>query len=284
MSLRVITDSTADLSPDLIKRFNIGVVPLSVILGDQVLSDTPELRGEAFYAKMRESGAFPKTAQPTPADFINVFKPLLDAGHEIIYVGLSSGLSGTMESARLAAEELKSAGRIRIIDSLNLSMGIGLLACRAAELAAQGLSVDEVAARVGAMVPRVRVAFIVHSLEFLYKGGRLNVAQAVLGALLNIHPMIGVSGGKMAVAEKVRGRWDRALERMLEVQIGSPEKVEPIRISVTHSASPAEDVDFLCREIRKAVPEAEVVVTEAGAVISSHCGPGTIGVLYIEKE
>lgn len=284
MSLRVVTDSTADLSPELIERYQISVVPLSVILGDQVFKDTPEVRGEAFYAKLRETGAFPKTTQATPSDFIEVFKPLLDAGHDIVYVGLSSGLSGTFESARLAVQELKASNRIRVIDSLNLSMGIGLLACRAAEFVAQGLSLDEVASRVEAMVPRVRVAFIVHSLEFLYKGGRLNVAQAVLGALLNIHPMISVSAGKMSVAEKVRGRWEHALDRMLEVQMGHPEKVEPVRISITHSAAPAEDVEYLCRKVKEAVPQAEVVSTLAGAVISSHCGQGTIGILYVEKE
>lgn len=284
MSIRVVTDSTADLSDDLMRRFRIEVIPLNVALGDQVFKDTPELRGPAFYDKMKELGAFPKSSQPTPADIMEVFKPLLEAGDEIVYVGISSHLSGTLQTARLIVDEMNAGDHVRIVDSMNLSMGIGLLACRAAELAAEGLSLDEVANRVQAMASRTRVAFVVHSLEFLYKGGRLNVAQAVLGTMLNMHPMISVVDGKMVVPEKIRGRWERALDRMFEIQMARPESVEPIRISITHSAAPESDALYLQKKVREAVPGAEVVITDAGAVISSHCGPGTIGILYVEKE
>lgn len=283
MAIKVVTDSTADLSPELVERFDIKVVPLSVIFGSQVFEDTPDFRGTKFHDKIKELKVHPKSTQATPADFVKMFKPILDAGDEVIYVALSSGLSGTINSAAKAAEELEAVDRIHIVDSKNLSMGIGLLACRAAEMVAEGLTADVIVKKLEQMVPRVRVAFIVHNLDYLYKGGRLSVAQAVMGNLLNIHPMIGVADGKMSVIEKVRGKWEKALLQLVAVQLGKPEKVDPHMISVTHSAADPE-AKFLNDKVAEIIPEANIVTTEAGAVISCHCGPGTIGILYIEKE
>lgn len=283
MTVKIVTDSTADLSPELIQRFNITVVPLAVVFGSQVFEDSPDFRGAKFYDKVKELNVHPKSTQATPADFVKAFKPILDAGDEVIYVALSSGLSGTINSAGNAALELGAADRVHIVDSLNLSMGIGLLACRAAEMVAKDLSAGEIVKELERLIPRVRVAFVVHNLDYLYKGGRLSVAQAVMGNLLNIHPMIGVTDGKMAVIEKVRGKWEKALLELIAVQLGKPEKVDPHLISITHSAGIPE-AKFLHDRVTKIIPEANIVTTEAGAVISCHCGPGTIGILYIEKE
>lgn len=283
MTVKIVTDSTADLSPELIQRFNITVVPLVVVFGSQVFEDSPDFRGAKFHDKVKELKVHPKSTQATPADFVKVFKPILDAGDEVIYIALSSGLSGTINSAGNAALELGAADRVHIVDSLNLSMGIGLLACRAAEMAAEGLPADEIVKELERLVPRVRVAFVVHNLDYLYKGGRLNVAQAVMGNLLNIHPMIGVADGKMSIIAKVRGKWEKALLELIAVQLAKPEKIDPHMISITHSAGIPES-KFLRDRVTKIIPEANIVTTEAGAVISCHCGPSTIGILYIEKE
>lgn len=283
MAIKIVTDSTADLSPELVQRFNIKVVPLSVVFGSQVFEDTPDFRGTKFHDKVKELKVHPKSTQATPADFIKVFKPILDAGDEAIYVALSSGLSGTINSAVNAVAELGAADRIHIVDSKNLSMGIGLLACRASEMVAEGLTADAIVKGLERLIPRVKVAFIVHNLDYLYKGGRLSVAQAVMGNLLNIHPMIGVADGKMSVIEKVRGKWEKALLELIAAQLGKPEKVDPHMISITHSAGTPE-ARFLNDKVAHIIPGANIVTTEAGAVISCHCGPGTIGILYIEKE
>ncbi len=283
MAIKIVTDSTADLSPELIQRFNIIVVPLSVVFGSRVFADTTDFRGTIFYDKVKEMKVHPKSTQATPGDFTKVFKPILDAGDEVIYVALSSGLSGTINSAANAVEELGAVDRVHIVDSRNLSMGIGLLTCRAAEMVGKGQTADAIVKELERLVPRIRVAFIVHNLDYLYKGGRLNVAQAVMGNLLNVHPMIGVADGKMSVIEKVRGKWEKALLELVAVQLGKPEKVDPHMISITHSAGVPES-KFLYDKVAKIVPEANIVTTEAGAVISCHCGPGTIGILYIEKE
>ncbi len=280
--IRVITDSTADLTPSLIERYDLAVIPLYVRFGETVYRDGIDLTHEQFLALLATSRELPKTAQPTPADFVAFFRPHLEAGDELIYVGLSSSLSGTFASAELARDQLDSP-RLSLLDTRNLSMGIGLLAIEAAKLARAGHPRAEILERLGGMVPRLRTAFVVDSLDYLYKGGRLNAFQAALGSVLNIHPLIAVQEGRLIAAEKIRGNRARALDRLFASCLPDPERVSPGLVSVTHCACPG-DAELLAERVRQAVPGAEVVVTEAGAVIASHCGPNTVGILYVEGD
>ena len=172
MPIKIVTDSTADLSPELKSRYGIEVIPLVVHFGEEVYYDGVDLTQEEFLEKVKTSPHFPKTGQATPAAFLELFRRLLAEGNEVLYVGLSAELSGTYASACLAAQELGNAP-IATVDSRNLSMGIGILALHAAEMAEQGIPLQEIAARLTAMTPRVRTSFIVDTLDFLYKGGRL---------------------------------------------------------------------------------------------------------------
>jgi len=282
MPIQIMTDSTADLSPELIKRFSIHVIPLTVGFGGDVYRDGLDISAADLIGKIQNGPYFPKTTQPSPAEFLAKFRELLAGGDEVVYIGLSSQISGTFTSARLALDELGDAP-VSIVDSLNLSMGVGLLALHAAELVQTGKGRPEIVHAIETMVPKVKTAFIVDTLDFLYKGGRLSVVGAFVGNILNIHPMIQMADGRLQMAEKIRGRRERALERMLEWAVSDPERIDPRWISVTHVCCPR-DAEYLAAEIRRLLPSAqEVVVTEAGAVIASHCGPGTIGILYVRR-
>ncbi len=282
MSIKIVTDSTADLSPELINRYSIEIIPLSVYFGDQVYLDGKDLDPFSFMEKVKASPIFPKTGQATPADFIELFRHLLDQGHEILYVGLSSGLSGTVASASLAVQELSEAP-IAIVDSKNLSMGIGILALHGAEMAQNGIPLNEIAERLNKMVPGIKTSFIVDSMDFLYKGGRLSRTQAFIGNVLQIHPRIEVVDGKLFLAEKFRGSKVKANARLIEWATEKKELIHPRWISVTHCHAD-ESAEFIADELRKMNLAQEVVITRAGAVISSHCGPGTVGILFIEKD
>ncbi|HBG15633.1 MAG TPA: fatty acid-binding protein DegV [Firmicutes bacterium] len=282
MSIKIVTDSTADLSPELLNRFSIEVIPLSVYFGDQVYLDGKDLSPKDFLEKVKTSPVFPKTAQVAPADFIDLFHRLLDRGHEILFIGISSGLSGTVSSASLAAQELSGAP-IAIVDSKNLSMGIGILALHGAEMAEKGAPLNEIAERLHKMVPKIKTSFIVDSLDFLYKGGRLSRTQALIGNVLQIHPRIEVVEGKLLMAEKFRGSKAKANTRLIEWATEKKETIDRRWISVTHCHA-HDSAEFIAAELRKMNLAQEVVITQAGAVISSHCGPGTVGILFSQKD
>ncbi|NLY91508.1 MAG: DegV family protein [Firmicutes bacterium] len=282
MSIKIVTDSTADLSPELISRYDIEVVPLSVYFGEEVYLDGKDLTPDQFLEKVNTSPDFPKTAQVTPAEFLEVFRRLLAEGHEIFYTGLSSYLSGTYTSACLAAEELKDAP-IAITDSLNLSTGIGIQVLYAAELAEQGVPLGEIANRVSAMARRVRTSFIVKTMDFLLKGGRVTRTQAIIGNVLQIHPRIEVVDGKMIVAEKFRGSKAKANARLVEWARDAKEQIDDHRLFVTHCHD-HDSANFIADQLREMKLAREIIITQAGAVISSHCGPGTVGIIYAEKE
>ncbi len=282
MSIKIVTDSTADLSPELLRRYSIEVIPLSVNFGDQVYLDGKDLTPQEFLEKVKTSSVFPKTAQPSPADFLELFRRIAAEGHEILYIGISSDLSGTFASASLAAQEL-SGVPIELVDSRNLSMGIGLLVLHGAEMVQKGMALKEVAERLRTMAPRIKTSFIVESLDFLYKGGRLSRTQAIIGNVLQIHPRIEVVGGKLIMAEKFRGSKAKANNRLLEWATEEKELIDDRWISVTHCHD-HDSAASLAERLREMNLAQEVVITEAGAVISSHCGPGTVGILFLQKE
>jgi DegV family protein with EDD domain len=280
MTIHILTDSTSDLSPKLIKEFAIQTIPLTVRFGNETYQDGVEITTPQLIEKIQSSSVFPKTTQPSPVEFLSKFRSLLDNGDEIIYIGLSSKISGTFTSAQLALGELGDAP-VSLIDSLNLSMGIGLLALHAAKMVQDGMSRLAIVEQIEKMVPKVRTAFVVDTLDFLHKGGRLSAVEAFVGNILNIHPMIQMTNGVLEVREKIRGRRERALERMLEIATANPDRIDQGWISVTHVNSP-QDAEMLAKALRSMTSANEVVITEAGTVITSHCGPGTIGILYIE--
>lgn len=280
--IKVFTDSTCDLSPEIIAQHEIGVVPVYVTFDDQTYRDGVDMTVADLYKKVEECGKLPKTAAPSPGDFIKAFRPYIDAGQDIIYVGLSTELSSTCHNAILAAEEFPE-GRIVVVDSLNLSTGIGLSVLKAVDYAQEGLSVKEVAERVMVHIPKVETEFVIDTLDYLYKGGRCSAMQNLIGSMLKLRPLIKVVNGKMIVGDKSRGKKERALELLLERALRFKDTMDLSRVFVTYSLGAEEDAQFVKGELEKLTEAKEVIVTQAGCVISSHCGPGTVGILFITQ-
>ncbi len=278
MTLHILTDSTADLGKDLAAEFGVEIIPLTVTLGEQAYLDGLEIDQQKLFDLVAQAGILPKTAAPSVGEFVRFF----DRDGESVFIGISSKLSATIQNARLAAAE-KGEGRVRVVDSLNLSTGIGLLALRAAEGRAAGRSAAEIEQDILACVPKVRTSFIIDTMEYLYKGGRCSALQALVGSALKIHPIIEVRpDGTLGVKSKARGSREKGLKMILDDFAADLERLDRHRVFVTHTACP-EDADFLKQEIVRLAAPDEVRVTLAGSVISSHCGPRTIGILYMVK-
>ncbi len=278
-SVRVISDSTCDLSRELLDRHGIDIVPLYVVFGDDSYRDGIDITSEVLYKMAEERKTLPKTSAPSPMDFYQIFKKHLDEGEDIIYIGLSSELSATVQNAKLAALEL-SEDRIEIVDSGNLSTGIGLLVMKAVDYAEQGLGIHEIAEKVRELIPRVRTRFVINTLEYLYKGGRCTALESFFGGLLNIKPVVTVKDGRMVLEEKIRGKREKARNNMLDNALADRDEMLTERIFVTHSMDQEEAV-LIKSALQKDINGAEIIITDAGCVISSHCGPKTVGILYI---
>lgn len=277
--VNIITDSCADLSPELIQRFNIPVIRLNVFIDNQTYKDGANITIQQLFEKVDSNGQLPKTSAPSVAEFIDLFSR---TPGDLIFCGISSKLSATLQSAILAAEALPDR-KIYTIDSLNLSTGIGLLALFGAELRDQGRTAEEIAAAMQAAVGRVHTSFIIDTLDYLYMGGRCSAMDNVIGSLLKIRPIIEVRpDGTLGVKEKTRGTRKKAFGSMLADFQAHLSQVDLHRVFVTHTGCDA-DAAFLKEELLKIASIEEVCITQAGATVASHCGPDTIGILYLTK-
>jgi DegV family protein with EDD domain len=275
--IEIITDSTSDLSPELIERYHVRRVPLTVFVDNREIKDGDMTLSELFAAVDR-TGVLPKTSAVPVAEFSDVFNSPEDA----IFIGISSQFSATYHNSVLAAAEIKHK-RIATIDSLNLSTGIGLLVLKAAELRDQGRAFDEIVAEINATIPNVHSTFIIDTLDYLHKGGRCSALQSIVGSLLRIRPVIEVrKDGTMGVKEKVGGARKRALLSMIADFRSALPNIDLHRVFITHTGCDA-DAEFLKAELQKLAEIEEICITYAGSTIASHCGPNTIGVLYILK-
>lgn len=282
--IKVFTDSTNDLSSALIKENDIDVIPLYVGFEDgKTYMDGVDITTMELYEKVESVGKLPKTAAPSPVNFYNAFKPYIDEGMDIIYIGISEQMSSTLQNAQIAALEFPE-GRVEIVDSMNLSSGVGLLVLKAVDFINEGLNVHEVAEKVRECVPKVRAQFVIDTLDYLYMGGRCSALQNFMSGIFKIKPMIQVVNGKMIVAEKTRGKFEKAIDNMLAYAVGEKDKIRKERIMITYSEkSPYHYAEYLEKQIMEKIAPDAVYKTEAGCVISSHCGKGTIGILFIEE-
>lgn len=279
--VKIFADSTNDLTPELIRDNDISVVPLYVTFDNDSFKDGVDIKPEDIYERVQTSGKLPKTASASPNDFYNAFKTHIEQGKDIIYIGISSGLSSTLQNARLAAAEFPE-GRIEIVDSMNLSSAIGLLVMKAVDYSKEGMGIKEIALRVNEKVSRIRTAFVIDGLDYLYKGGRCSALQSFIGSVLKIRPIIKVVEGKMILGHKTRGKRNQAIDTMLNLILSDSANMELDRIMVTHALA-EEDAQYLKQELEKKINAKEILITQAGCVISSHCGPKTVGILYIGK-
>ncbi len=281
--IRIVSDSTCDLSPELIERYGITVIPLCVVMGEKSYYDGVEVTPDEIYKWADENKTTPKTAALAFDRTLDVLKPFMDAHEDIIFMGISSKMSTTFNVVRLIGEQ-EEYNRLFVVDSLNLSTGIGLQVIKAAEMAANGSTAEEIVEAISSASGRVRASFCVDTLTYLARGGRCTAATALLGSMLKLHPMIVVKDGSMGVAKKFRGKMPVVLNSYFEELQDALLNAEPDRVFITHSGCEKEIIDLVYGMLSSLNYFKEILITRAGGVISSHCGPGTLGILFYEKN
>ena len=281
--IRLLTDSTSDLSPELRERCSVTVLPLITILGEEEHTDGVDITPEELYAWSDRTHQSPKTAVFSVQQAKDCFRSLLGDGDELICFAISEKMSASASVMRLAAQQIHAEDRIHVVDSENLSTGIGLLILAASEFLAQGLSAAETVARVEALRPLVRASFVVDTLTYLHRGGRCSGVVALAGNALRLHPQIVVQDGAMHPDRKYRGSIRHALTQYVTDLIPEMKNARPDRVFITHSGCPDEIVQAVYEKIQSLNHFREIHITRAGGVISSHCGPNTLGVLFIDR-
>ena len=277
--MKIITDSTADLTKEFILKHNIEIVPLTIHLGDKSWKDYYDVEPDEYYELLRKSSAFPTTSQPTPQDFVNAYSPFVEKGEPILSVHLSSKLSGTFQSALLARSQFAGA-RIEVVDSLQASFALSMIVIICAEKANQGASLEEVADVARKIGPQIETYFSVDSLEYLHRGGRIGKAQAFLGTLMKIKPLLKVVNGEVQPIEKIRTR-DRLLNRFVELVEKAARKHSQLILTVAESDNSEVMTELLGRLER--IPGVSLVFRgKIGGVITSHAGPGALGIAFVK--
>ena len=280
--IKIIADSTCDLSEELLEKYNISILPLMLSLDDKNFKDGVEIKVEDIYQWSDQTGKTPKTAAPTIGDAQEFLTPYVKENMDIIFFGISEAMSGTCNVMRLAAQSLDYQ-KLHVIDSKSLSTGIGLQVLRAADLVLQGKSIDDILEDIQMTREKVRASFVIDTLTFLHRGGRCSGVTAILANTLNLKPEIVVIDGKMKVGKKYRGNQSTVIMKYAKDREAELLKADPSRVFITHSGCQKEVIDSVKKYLRGLNYFNEIIETRAGGVISSHCGPNTLGVLYINQ-
>ena len=284
MAVHIVADSTCDLNQELRERFHLTVIPLYVTLNDTEYRDDVDIHASDIFRAVEMGGALPKTAAIPVSDFAECFRSIMeeDPDGEIVCITISSKFSSCYQNACIAAQDFP---RVYPVDSLNLSTGIGLSVLTAAELAQDGKSGAEIAEYLKtAVIPYVDASFIIDRLDYLRKGGRCSAVAALGANLLKLKPCIAVRDGAMGVAQKYRGSFVRCVTEYVREQLSDRGSIRSKRIFITHASASDDAVKAAAEAIREAGGFSEVLVTQAGCTISSHCGPNTLGVLFIRNK
>ena len=281
--IKIVADSCCDLTKDQLRQHDITLLPLYVSLGDKIYRDGVDITPQMIYEYFEKTNETPKTSAANTLDFVDFFKPFADEGRDIIYIGISLGLSCTVTNARLATAEFPNV-KIACIDSKNLSTGIGLLVLRAAEMAEEGLPFDEIVRQIETLTDYSRASFVLERLEYLHRGGRCSLLTAVGAQMLNIKPEIAVRNGTMSNRSKFRGSMTMCAEKYAKGLLTDTERINKRRAFVTYTVGTDQAiVDAVYNTAVAAGYFDEIVQSTAGCVITSHCGRNPIGLLFIDK-
>lgn len=280
--IRICSDSTCDLSDELIREYGIEIIPLHILLGEKEYRDRIEITQDEIFEWADKNKTTPKTSAVSYDDAMAAVKPIVESKDEAVIFTISSTMSTTDNMFRMVVEDLGATDRVHVVDSMNLSTGIGLLVVEAACMAKEGLSADEILKEIERLKPKVRSSFVIDTLTYLARGGRCSSVAALTGGVLRIHPKIVVKDGKMEVSKKYRGQIRNVVKDYVKDMHYALLEARPQRVFITHTSKDREMVEEV-REYLESLGHFEAVYeTKAGGVISSHCGPGTLGVLFIE--
>ena len=277
----ILSDSTCDLSPEDVKNRDIRIIPLTVVLGDEKHRDSIDIKPDDIYNYFKATGQLAKTTAANIEEHTEFIKENVPEGKEAVYFSIGSDFSATFNNSRIAAEEFEN---VYVINSRNLSTGIGLQVLYAADLADQGKSAKEIYDIITSLTDKVDASFVVDTLEYLHKGGRCSSIAALGANLLKLKPSIQVKDGKMTVAKKYRGKINDVFREYVNEKLNDPNPVEGTRIFITHSGGCEEIAEELRETVQARYPDKEVLVSRAGCTVSVHCGPGTLGILMIRKN
>ena len=280
----IIADTTCDLSIELKERYQIKTFPLHIHLGDKEYSDGVDISPDDIYRWSDENKATPKTSAISPAEATDVVEEALKNAESVICFCISDQMSSTGNVLRLAVQELEAEDKVFIIDSKSLSTGIGLQLIEAAIMAEQGMEAKDIVEKIQDITPRVRASFVVDTLTYLHRGGRCSGLAALAGGALKLHPLISVIDGKMLPGKKYRGKMNRVIIEYVKDMEEELKLAKTDRVFITHSGCEEEIIEAVRAELSALDHFEEILVTRAGSVITSHCGPGTLGVLFIAGE
>ncbi len=276
----ITADSTCDLSPEMLQRFNIKTIPLTIMLGEESFFDSVEFSPDVMYARYREDGTLPKTGAPGLQQFTDFFEQFINEGYEIVHLDISSELSGTYNNARIAASELEG---VYPVDSRMLSSGVALLAIEAAECRDKGMSAAQIAEHISGLTGKVDTSFVLDTLEFMWKGGRCSGVAALGANLLKLKPAIEMKNGKLEVYKKYRGNINSVYKQYIKERLAG-KKIRPQHVFITNSGEVEESVlKELEALVRETIKVDEIHYSVAGCTISSHCGPKCLGILFINE-
>jgi len=280
-NVKIVTDSTAYLPPDMVAKYDIRVVPLYVLFGETSYAEGVDITNEEFYDKLKRSKSFPTTSQPPLAEFLKPYTELTNSGHQVLSIHISGKLSSTVESAMAARRELPDT-QIEVVDSFLTAMALGMLVLSAGKAADDGESLPEIKKHVEQLGKSMNLLFVVDTLEYLRKGGRIGGATALLGTMLNIKPILYVKHGRIEPLARVRSK-PKAIERLLELMEQRIPRGGPVHVAVIHAQAFDEAV-ALEKQVRARFNCRNVHFSEIGPVIGAHVGPGTVGVAFYSDQ
>jgi DegV family protein with EDD domain len=272
---RVVTDSTADVLPAWRERYGIEVVPLTVLFGNEPFRDRVDLSEEEFFDRLRRASKLPTTSAPAPGDFAAVYERLSEECEGVISIHIGGNLSGTVESARLGAQQVEGFP-VHVVDSRSVTMCVGFLC----QVAAESASLEEAVRRVEERVPRQRILALLDTLRYLEMGGRITRAQAMIGTVLDLKPIMGVAEGRITPLDRVRTR-RKALVRLGQL---FDQDLPVERVAVMHAQAPEEAAQLRDRLTESLGTEAKIEMSQIGTVLATHTGPGALGIAYIKQE
>jgi len=280
MSIKITSDSTCDLSPELIERYSIDILPLYINLGGKTYRDGVDIHLDDIFRHVENGGDISTTSAGNIADYTELFGRFADKYDAVIHLNISSDFSSSYQQAVIAAEEFDN---VYVVDSRNLSTGHGHVVLCAAEMAAEGMSAPEIVEKLGDIIPRVDASFILDRLDYMRKGGRCSAVAALGANLLKLKPSIHVVGGKMQVGKKYRGALDKCMVEYIRDKLAEAEAIDAHRVFITYSTLPDELVELAKKTVAECKTFDNVEITRAGCTVGCHCGNNCIGVLFIKK-
>ena len=280
MKIKITSDSTCDLSSALCQKHNIDLFPLTVIKDGESFKDNLTITPADIFAHVAAGGDLCSTAALNIEEYTEVFRKYASQYDGVIHINISSGFSSCYQNARLAAEEFDN---VRVVDSLNLSTGQGLIVLKACELAQTCENLDEIVEKLNEIIPKVEASFVLDRLEYMVKGGRCSSAAALGANLLGLKPCIEVKDGKMSVVKKYRGSYSKCLANYVKDRLANRDDLEHQHLFVTRTPVSDESLEAVKNAVNEYASFENIYWTEAGCTISCHCGPGTLGVLFIRK-